>query len=194
MDRSVGMAGLASGLDSQRLAAMECPRTYLYKLREKFTEISLGAGLQSEASVDRAFGQVDRDRSAGQAYELRSTSMYALAQIMVSKLMRSHRCRTYNASRADVFVVPALIAPKHQGSWARACGRFTEAELVAALPHLNERTARRHLLLVSKGHYSAAPCAWWSSPRSLLSQAVRVAYSPGIGADGLFLDQVCRLT
>ena len=176
-------------LTSRQLAAMDCPRTFVYQLPTRFSEVDMSDGPRwtSAENIDEAFGRVLLPKAP--FGELRETNQWSLARIVISKVMRSTRCRTRDAAAADVFIVPVLIAPKHDSrTWSAACSRFTDAELEAALPHLNEDTASRHLLILSKGHYNGLNCSWFANPPrgSLLAKATRVAYSAALDSRGRF--------
>jgi len=152
--------------------------------------MSDGLHWTSASAIDKAFGKLLP--SQGQAPfggELRDTNQWSLAKMITSKLMRSTRCRTTDAAMAEVFLVPVLITPKHDSvAWSAACSRFSETDLEAALPHLTEATAARHVLIVSKGHYNALNCSWFANPRpgSLLAKATRIAYSAALDSRGRF--------
>ena len=49
-------------------------------------------------------------RVFGHGHMVRQTSQYALARILLSRLLRSSACRTTNASEAELFFVPVLAA------------------------------------------------------------------------------------
>ena len=82
---------------------------------------------------------------------LRQTPQWALSTLVASRLLRpGAECRTTDPYKADLFLVPALTKPKGSSDWMAACAKFDGKALVASLPHLNARTACRHVFLISK--------------------------------------------
>ena len=139
------------------------------------------------ASVEEVFGSehVEKSRSCegldDHAFEsLYATEQWGAAEQLLYRAATSGRCpRTLDPSEADIFLVPVLPKAKSGGGWVAACNATgaDETSLVKALPHLNERTAHRHVMVVAKGLASAKTCDWFLEPRTLLKRAVRVAYS-----------------
>ncbi|KAJ1458474.1 exostosin family-domain-containing protein [Pelagophyceae sp. CCMP2097] len=102
------------------------------------------------------------------------------AEMLLYRAATSLRCpRTFDPAEADLFLVPVLPASKSSAEWTRLCGdrRASESALVARLPHLNNKTAHRHLLVFGKGLANAKPCGWFIQPKTLLKRAQRFAYS-----------------
>jgi len=89
----------------------------------------------------------------------------------------SSKCRTLNPDEADLFFVPALTKVKEVGrEWMKACAQCTASELLPQLPHLNKRTAHKHMFLVPKQHVVATGCkGWWAYPTELFAPAIRLA-------------------
>ena len=139
------------------------------------------------ASVEEVFGSehVEKSRSCegldDHAFEsLYATEQWGAAEQLLYRAATSGRCpRTLDPSEADIFLVPVLPKAKSGGGWVAACNATgaDEMSLVKALPHLNERTAHRHVMVVAKGLASAKTCDWFLEPKTLLKRAVRVAYS-----------------
>ncbi|KAH8048209.1 hypothetical protein JL722_12613 [Aureococcus anophagefferens] len=139
------------------------------------------------ASVEEVFGSehVEKSRSCegldDHAFEsLYATEQWGAAEQLLYRAATSGRCpRTLDPAEADIFLVPVLPKAKSGSGWVAACNATgaDERSLVKALPHLNERTAHRHVMVVAKGLASAKTCDWFLEPRTLLKRAVRVAYS-----------------
>ncbi|KAH8044099.1 hypothetical protein JL722_14845 [Aureococcus anophagefferens] len=139
------------------------------------------------ASVEEVFGSehVEKSRSCEGLDDHAFESLYGRS----SGARRSSFCTArrraagargrWTRSEADIFLVPVLPKAKSGGGWVAACNATgaDERSLVKALPHLNERTAHRHVMVVAKGLASAKTCDWFLEPRTLLKRAVRVAYS-----------------
>ena len=108
-----------------------------------------------------------------------ATNQYALAQILLYRLHNSPACRTEDPAQADLFYIPVLAHPKGSSEWGNVCKAkpFEPSALSSSLPHLTARTAARHFMVVSKGHYCASRCEWWKRPTGLLASVVRLAYS-----------------
>lgn len=80
--------------------------------------------------------------------------------------------------QADIFLVPMITNPKRNYLIEAACRALAEFDVRAQLPHLNERTAHKHLFAISKEHPVAFNCTqWWSMPTGLLARAIRLSYS-----------------
>ena len=106
------------------------------------------------------------------------------AIILIWRLLRDSKCatRTLQPEAADLFLMPTFPARKDIRDWqGHECGSY-ESDLDRHLPYLDERTAHRHLFLLSKGH-PADHCRWWHHKHEreglpdLLTRAMRVAYS-----------------
>ena len=71
-----------------------------------------------------------------------------------------------------------ITNPKRSYLIEAACRALAEFDVRAQLPHLNERTAHKHLFALSKEHPAAFNCTqWWSMPTGLLARAIRLSYS-----------------
>ena len=122
-------------------AGSGCPKVFVYDLPPNVTEIT------NAHTLSKVFGpEIDKKHKW-----LRETEQWALAQLVLNRLMRpGAECRTTDPSKADLFLVPALTKPKGSSDWMAACAKFDGKALVASLPHLNARTACRHVFLISK--------------------------------------------
>jgi hypothetical protein len=156
---------------------LQCPKVYVYKLPPPLSDVP------KRISLEAAFGEAHTVRDA----VLFATNQYSLSLILLQKLSSSmKRCRTKNASEADLFFVPVLARPKNQADWSRACASVSPDLLASHLSHLTARTACRHFLIVSKGHYNAHRCDWWSRPQGTLFEHVtRISYSFALHSEEL---------
>ena len=149
------------------------PRVFVYDdLPAPFSDWSPdGSGAEATA-FGRPLG--------GSVYD---TSGYAFAAMVHYRLSRSAH-RTRDPAAADVFFAPILTKPKRHHALLAACAEVggRTAELLAALRHLNARTAPRHFVILSKEHPGTGTpplnCSgWFNHPAGLLRRAVRVSYS-----------------
>ena len=152
------------------------PRVYVYEnLPRPFSDWDVTA----TSAFREAFGQPLR--RVGNV-QLSDTSGYAFGAMLHYRLWHSRMYRTRDPLRADLFFVPLLTAPKRTYALGQACAaaRANMTMLLDALPHLSERTARRHFVVLSKEHVdsSSQQClGWFRRPVGLLARAMRVAYS-----------------
>ena len=162
--------------DESRRAAV--PRVFVYdRLRKPFSDWDPS----KPTALNEAFGKPLRRIGNAQVSD---TSGYAFGAMFHYRLWHSRTYRTTNPAAADLFFVPLLTAPKRAYAMNQSC-RAVSREIDAlegALPHLTARTARRHVLVLSKEHVGAgldnAYCAgWFFRPKGLLAHALRVSYS-----------------
>mgnify|MGYP006153769483 CR=1 FL=1 len=141
-------------------AAAPPPRVFVYNLSAPLADLDVAS-----LSKEQVFGKVlSVGVGSGLVLEgpFKLSAGYAFAAMVHWRLHRSRVYRTYDPSEADLFFVPILTRPKRQLSWRQACARLAQmraADIEAALPHLNDDTASRHLLLASKEHSEFATSA-----------------------------------
>ena len=145
------------------ISALPCPTLFVYPNVPIFD----GGAMPSEITFQIAFGE--KQNYPG----IYMHSQFNLAQLVIYRLHHSKHCRvTTNASAADLFIIPALTAPKALRQWAEACGDSDlwrkstigslAGNMLSFLPHLNNQTASKHVFIVSKGHYHGmgGSCDW----------------------------------
>ena len=112
-------------------------------------------------------------------YDEHLNGMFSVAKILLWRILRSDKYYEPDPSKADLFYVPLWPREKAVTMWNEVCRRPQNLELERYLPHLTEKTAHRHFIVVAKGHL--APCdkcdAWWRFPRGLLRRVMRFSYS-----------------
>eukprot|EP00963_Diacronema_lutheri_P000024 scaffold1_cov375-Pavlova_lutheri.AAC.24 len=145
-----------------------CPVTYVYDIPSMWdyrVPLSLLARKGRRAIWRRSCGDGTRN-----------VNQYSMSLIIVFRLLTSRRCRvTKDPKEADLFLVPIL--PKPKSTWG-FCQNHSGFELHDLLPHLDESNAHKHVLMLSKTHFSLTSCGtWWARPTGLLKRAIRVSYS-----------------
>lgn len=154
-----------------------CPKVFVYDLPTEYGELS--DWNVSKASITEVFGE-PLDPTCHP--DVRNTYQYALTETIYYRLWHS-RCRTLDPAEADLFFVPVLPKRKRVFFWAVACNRTSHIDALGALPHLNRRTAHRHILMVGMEHNLVRGCTnWWenngtSSNIGLLRHAIRWSMS-----------------
>lgn len=119
-----------------------------------------------------------------------NTNQYALAEVMLHRVKHSSRCkRVTDPDKADAFIVAVLPKAKMGSTWKSSCAKhsITHEELMAALPHMTEANAHKHVFFVGKGHPNAEACeTWWKKPQGLLRKAWRMSYSDSWAGEGQY--------
>ena len=169
---------------SVRRRAMR-PRVYVYDLPKPFGDFNVTA----TSAFGTAFGSLLKQVGGAQ---LRDTSGYAFAALLHYRLWNSRMYRTDDPSQADLFFVPILTAPKRTFAFRTACEEVGAKlhRLTPLLPHLNEHTARRHFVVLSKEHSwgddrvstgihsKGSKCTgWFQKPTGPWASMIRIAYS-----------------
>ncbi len=122
------------------LSAMHCPTVFMYDN----LPVLPGEVAPNLITSERAFGP-EQDLAG-----IYATQQYSVAELFINRLRRSLHCPlTTDASKADLFLIPALSAPKGVTEWGKACKR--SKNIGPLLAHLNAGTASRHIVLTGKG-------------------------------------------
>lgn len=160
------------------------PRVYVYDTLPDFANDANLSGLSDSSVWGRSIGTPGacsrRDGACSTAPGVYDTNHYSLALVLLWRVWNSPRYRTCDPEQADLFIVPLLPSPKRGLKLQQECAALHERgfDVSAHLPHLNVRTARKHLLVLAKEHYEGYTCdGWWVNPRGLLRRAMRLAYS-----------------
>lgn len=147
----------------QLALGMECKvRVYVYDLEgTAFWDVE-------DLTQDAVFGA-----AAGLQGALRETRQWSLSQILTYRLLRS-RCRTREASEADVFFAPLWPKPKAFHQWLDVAN-VSEETVLRALPYVT--TGKRHFVAVSKSFRSCASASWFYDPaHPAMRDVVKLAY------------------
>ena len=152
------------------ITAMRCPRVFMYEL-----PLFKGDMKPHAITADMSFGPV-------MAPGIYKTNQYNAAFIFINRLTRSLHCPlTSNPEEADLFLITSMSAPKGSSEWGSVCKKSLIHSQNAAtyFPYLNETTASRHMVIISKGHYNAggAGCSWLQGDIAPFKQVQRFAYS-----------------
>ena len=157
-----------------------CPKVFVY---DSLPSSLLDVDPKEIDDQTFVFGaQLDKNLSL-----LRNTNQYSLALILWHRLRRKDaECRTNDPSEADLFFVPIFPKPKKTSEWQGLCRNISNSFIwrmrmrtdLLGLKHLNDRTACKHMFVVSKS-YLTTTCmpGWFYRPHKKLRCALRVAYS-----------------
>ena len=168
-------------------ARSDCPKVYIYaNLSSTYYDLAWrpAAAESCEAPFDvaarKAYHGAFQMRAAAcdgfpdDVWPVHHSNQWSAAELLLYRAATSRRCpRTFDPAAADLFLVPALPAPKSR--WCGDDASRGEAALVAELPFLDGATAHRHLIVVGKGH--ANRCDWFARPTTALRYAQRFAYA-----------------
>ncbi|KAJ8605593.1 hypothetical protein CTAYLR_000031 [Chrysophaeum taylorii] len=166
---------LLSVVLSGHAGSQRAPRVYVYDVPE-FWDVEWGTPeeLRELGETRKAEKEIYGSDCVD---DERKTEMFAASMIVVWRALRSYY--EPDPSRADLFLVPLWPRQKNYAEWKDACSLEVNLDVELKLPHLDERTAHRHMIVVGKGHsVPQGYCdAWWRDPRGLLRSAMRFAYS-----------------